>query len=123
MSCLKVMWRDRGVQIFDCLPQANSSSRCSDLYGNLVTAVRKHCSSKCLIPLQSSQSGNCLSSFILTSFCERPTQNMRTSKSKGKRSASYASHKSDGNILYVMFNVGALTASHRTDRMSANPIP
>ena len=25
-------------------------------------------------------------------------------------------------MLYIMFNVGALTASHRTDRMSANPI-
>jgi hypothetical protein len=25
-------------------------------------------------------------------------------------------------MLYVVFNVGALTASHRTDRMSANPI-
>jgi hypothetical protein len=25
-------------------------------------------------------------------------------------------------MLYVMFNVGALTALHRTNRMSANPI-
>jgi hypothetical protein len=40
-------------------------------------------------------------------------------------SASYASlgsHQSDEDILYVMFNVGALTASHRTERMWANPI-
>jgi hypothetical protein len=28
----------------------------------------------------------------------------------------------DEELLYVMFNVGALTASHRTDRISANPI-
>ena len=33
-----------------------------------------------------------------------------------------ASHQSNENILYVMFNVRELTASHHTDRMSANPI-
>jgi hypothetical protein len=29
---------------------------------------------------------------------------------------NYVSHESDEDILYVMFNVGALTASHRTHR-------
>jgi hypothetical protein len=34
----------------------------------------------------------------------------------------YVSHESDENIIYVMFNVGALTVSRRMDWMSANPI-
>jgi hypothetical protein len=38
------------------------------------------------------------------------------------RYASTSPHRTHENILYVMFNVGALTASHRTDWMSANPI-